>query len=309
MSKVDLAGDIRDAREVLEPKVKELLGLLQMWHMFHSAKVVAKEFHQSYDRLSHPLKIACTRSLVVDYQKPWSGNYSKEINSLKVPATKKKWSYPFLDEIVRTAEHEALVELRNHVIAHLGDSYEGGGITCKGIRVLNYSKNRPQDPGTLDEIFVPTIPVLSGIRGLLWLSDRTHIGKLYAHIEKAETLVGKEIRNRANSFRLTCMDHLHVIGHLSDLFSIVDTPIVGGNVNVASQADDPKPLTSTTPRELKIGEQNVQSLATVYEPQGEYPINVDIKGKGYRLKIDDMSENGKLNFNVSFPKYPFPKGQ
>ena len=150
MSKVNLSSDIDEARDVLKPHVDELLGLLQMWHMFHSAKTVANEFHQNYDSLSDPLKIACTRSLVVDYQKPWSGNHSPEINSLKVYSRTKKWSYPFLNALVQTPEHEALIELRNSIVAHLDQSYEGGGITLKGIRLQNNPTNRPQDPGTVD---------------------------------------------------------------------------------------------------------------------------------------------------------------
>jgi hypothetical protein len=96
---------------------------------------------------------------------------------------------------------------------------------------------------------------------------------------------------------------------MPDLFEVIEMPIVEGNVNVTSQAEDPKPLTSRSPVQLKVGDQNIQSLVTVYEPRPEYPMNQKIDGKGYRLNIGEFSSDGKLKFMVSFPKYPFPKGQ
>lgn len=72
---IDLKNDIVDARTTIKPFVVRLLGLLQMWHMFQSTKVVADEFHSKYDSLSYQLRIACTRSFIVDYLNPWTGNY------------------------------------------------------------------------------------------------------------------------------------------------------------------------------------------------------------------------------------------
>ena len=307
MGEIDLSDDIEEARDVITPYVVRLLGLLQMWHMFQSAKVVSHEFHEKFNSLSYQLKIACTRSFVVDYLKPWSGNYSPEINSLKVNSSKKNWSYPFLKSIAQTAEHEQLIELRNSIVAHLDRDYEGGGLTLKGARIMNAPTNRPQDEGTIDEVFLPAIPVIAGRRGLWWLSSEEKLGELCEHIEKTKVLVEEEIRGRAALFRQTCIDHMHVLGQLPDLFGIVDIPMVAGNVNVTTHAEDPKPLSGSDPVELKVGDQNIQSLVTVYEPRPEYPTKVDIKGKGYRLKIGEMSESGRLDFTVTFPKYPFPK--
>lgn len=308
MSEVDLANDVAEARDAIKPLVDRLLGLLQMWHMFQSAKVVADEYHSKFDDLSYQLKIACTRSLVVDYLKPWSGNYSPEINSLKVCKSAKNWSYPFLEPIVRTDMHEQLNELRSSIVAHLDRDFEGGGVTLKGTRIANVRSSGKQDVGTIDDVFLPTIAVLVGRRGLWWLSSKEKIGELCEHIDDAKGLVEEEIRNTAALFRETCIDHMHVVDQLTDLFGIIESPIVAGNVDVTTHAEDPRPLSGNDPIELKIGNQHIQSLATVYEPRPEYPTNVDIKGKGYRLKIGEMSDNGQLQFVVSFPKYPHPKG-
>ncbi|MEH6519287.1 MAG: hypothetical protein V7742_21630 [Halioglobus sp.] len=306
MTEPNLDSDIAEARQELEPLVMSLQGLLQMWHMFQSAKLVSREFHSKFDNLSYQLKIACTRSFVVDYLKPWSGNFSSEINSLKVFESKKKWSYPFLDEIVKTDEYSQLVELRNSSVAHLDQDYEGGGISLKGIKVEN-NPTRGKQEGTLDNVFLPAAPVISGIRGLWWLSNKNKVEELCTHIEEAIKLVEAEIRETGGQFRDKCLDHMHVLDQLEGLFGVVEIPLIEGSASVTSHAEDPRPLSSDNPRALSIGEQNIQSLVTVYEPQKEYPTEQEFLGKGYKLTIGTMSEEGQLQFNVSFPEYPFPK--
>ncbi len=306
MSEVDLQNDIEIARKEIGPHALRLKGLLQMWHMFQSASVVAQEFHSKFDELSYQLKIACTRSFVVDYLKPWSGNFSPEINSLQAHTSKKKWSYPFLDRITEADEHEQLIELRNSTVAHLDKEYEGGGLSLKGVRIENAPTGGKQD-GTLSEVFLPAISVMAGVRGLWWLSNKEKLGELCKHIETTKELVEVEIRVSAKAFRESCIEHMHVLSQLPDLFSTVEIPLVAGHANVTSHGEDPKPLSITDPAKLKIGDQNIQSLVTVYEPRPEYPTDMDIKGKGYRLKIGQANENGQLDFNVSFPKYPYPK--
>jgi len=211
MTDVDLTSDVEDARQAIKPIIDRLLGLLQMWHMFQTAKVVADEFRSNYDNLSYPLRIACTRSLATDYMKPWSGNQSPEINSLRVYQAAKQWTYPFLAPITSKPEHDQLEELRHKIVAHLDRDYEGGGITLKGTRIENVPPNRPQDEGTLDSVFLPTLTVMAGRRGLWWLSDKGKIGELCEQIDEAKVLVEKEIRNTANEFRLACIDHMHVV--------------------------------------------------------------------------------------------------
>lgn len=306
MPEVNLQNDVNEARTEIEPHVLRLQGLLQMWHMFQSAVVVSQEFHSKFDDLSYQLKIACTRSFVVDYLKPWSGNYSPEINSLKVSASNNKWSYPFLDSITQTDEHEQLIELRNSTVAHLDREYEGGGLSVKGMRVVNAPAGGKQE-GTLDEVFLPAVAVISGIRGLWWLSSKEKLEELCVHIENAKKLVESEIHETSKHFREACINHMHVLNQLQDLFGLVELPQFEGTVNVTKHSEDPRPLSTSNPKVLKIGDQNIQSLVTVYEPRPEYPANTELKGKGYRLRIGEASENGQLDFNISFPKYPYPK--
>ena len=308
MTEPNLDSDASEAHQELEPLVVRLQGLLQMWHMFQSAKVVSREFHSKFDDLTYQLKIACTRSFVVDYLKPWSGNFSSEINSLKVYTSSKKWSYPFLDQIAQKDEHQQLQELRNSSVAHLDQDYEGGGLSLKGIKVENNPTGGKQE-GTLDGVFLPAVPVIVGIRGLWWLSNKNKVEDLCIHIEEAIKLVEVEIRDNGGQFRDICVNHMHVLDRLGDLFGIVEIPLVEGNANVTSHAEEPKPLSSENPKALSIGEQNIQSLVTVYEPRKEFPTEVEFLGKGYRLTIGAMTEEGQLQYNVSFPKYPYPKVQ
>ena len=303
---MNLDNDVAEAHQEIEPFVLRLQGLLQMWHMFQSARVVSQEFHSKFDTLSYQLKIACTRSFIVDYLKPWSGNFSSEINSLKVYVSKKQWSYPFLDALVQSDEHEQLLELRNSAVAHLDQDYEGGGLSLKGIRIVNAPTGGKQE-GTLDDVFLPAVSVIAGIRGLWWLSNRDKLRELCNHIEDAKILVESEIRNTAGQFREACINHMHVLSQLCHLFGIVEMPLVEGVANITTHAEDPKPLSSDNPKQLSVGDQNIQSLVTVYEPRPEYPTETEFNGKGYKLTIGTMTEEGQLQYNVSFPKYPYPK--
>ena len=108
-------------------------------------------------------------------------------------------------------------------------------------------------------------------------------------------------------FLLGPFTYTYVLDQLGDLFGIVEIPLVDGQANVTSHAEDPKPLSSDNPKPLSIGEQNIQSLVTVYEPRKEYPTEVEFLGKGYKLTIGAMTEEGQLQYNVAFPKYPYPK--
>jgi hypothetical protein len=157
--------------------------------MFESAYVVAQEYHSKYDDLAYQLRIACTRSFVVDYLKPWSGNYSQQINSLKQNLSGNKWHYPFLDQVINTNEHEEFIELRNKIVAHLDQDYEGGGISLKGTVIKNKPINRAKDEGTLDQVFLPALTVLTGNRGLWWLSNKDKISEFVEHIKRTKNIV------------------------------------------------------------------------------------------------------------------------
>ena len=303
MTAINLDSDTEEAKKELEPIAKTLRGLLHLWHMFQSAQLVANEFHQKYNELTEGLKIACTRSLVVDYYKPWSGNYNEDTKSLLVGK-----SYPFLATIENTSMHEELGELRNKIVGHLDAGYESVGINLKGNRVVNASTIPAQKEGTIDEVFLPAVVTLKGQRGVWWLSDAGKISAICDHIKNTTKLVEQETHVVTKKLRKSSLDHMHVLHRLTDLFDIHELPLVEGNVDIKTHEEDPVPLFAPIPVNLKIGDNNIQSLTTVYEPMPKYPTNDKIEGKGYILDIADFTEDGKLQHSVKFPKYPHPKG-
>ena len=307
MSDIELHNDIEEACNVLKPEIIKLKGLLQLWNIFTSAKTIADEFHTNHDSLSFPLKLACTKGLVVDYFKPWSGNYSDELNSLKVYTSRRNWTYPFLDPTIDNNIHHELEEIRNRMVAHIDQDFEGLGITVKGATISNKLEDGSRQPGTLKNVFLPATIMLSSNRGMWWLSDKDKLGAICNHINHAKLLVEDEIRRATSDFRNLCMDHMHVINDLSDIIGVEEQPFRDGKLAVGSYGELPKPFYASTPVSTKIGDDKIQSLVTVYEPKPLYPTNTSVEGKGYILKLGDFNDEGKLDMNVIFPKYPAPK--
>ena len=307
MSDIDLRNDIIEARNALESKVIRLKGLLQLWNIFTSAKTIVDEFHKDYDSLTMPLKLACTKGFVVDYFKPWSGNFSDEINSLKVYKSKNNWSYPFLDATIKNNIHHEIEEIRNKMVAHIDKDFEGLGVTVKGATIENIIAQRPKQPGTLNNVFVPATIMLTSTRGMWWLSDKDKLGDICTYINKVKLRVEEEIRAATSDFRNSCMDHMHVIRDLSDIIGIEELPLKEGNVKATSFGELPKPFYASAPVSTKIGDDKIQSLVSVYEPKPVYPTNTDIKGKGYILKLGKYTDEGNLEMQIVFPRYPAPK--
>jgi len=307
MSEIDLKEDIEEAQSLLEPHATRLKGLVQLWNIFTSAKTIADEYYKEFDNLSYPLKVASTKGLVVDYFKPWSGNYSEELNSLRVFSTSKKWSYPFLDRIIGTHIHQSLEEVRNRMVAHIDKDFEGLGVTVKGATVANKPAHGQKQEGTLENVFLPATIMLTSNRGMWWLSDKDKLGEICDHINETKKLVEEEIRVSTSIFRDLCMDHMHVLKNMSDIIGVEELPFQEGNIDVTSPGELPKPFYSSMPISTMIGDENIQSLITVYAPRPAYPTNIDIKGKGYILKLGNVTDQSKLEMQVVFPKYPYPK--
>ena len=78
----------------------------------------ANEYHSKLDDLSLPLKFACTRSVIIEYFKPWSGNRSSELNSLKTGS-----SYSILGQVEADPIHQELAELRNNLYGHIDQDF------------------------------------------------------------------------------------------------------------------------------------------------------------------------------------------
>ena len=296
------------AREALEPRLKRVRGLLQMWTNFQSAKIVAEEFATNIDKMNMPLLLACTKAVIVDYYRPWSGNFNDDLESLR-SGTKNNWHYPFMDSVTDTPQHLYLEELRNRLIAHAHGDYEALGVTVKGAG----TQNVPQQPKTIPSVFLPIQLTLGNVRGIWWISNKDTVKEILAHIELAIAAVQEELHRTATEFRDTCIDHMHVLEKLQDIIQLDQLQF---NLNQAGDklSFDLKPygesgnvpVTTNAPTQTQIGDQNLQSLVVVYEPDPRLPSELDKPGRGWRLEMS-MKEDGSADFNVIFPIYPYPK--
>lgn len=163
------------ARESLEPRLRRLRGLLQMWTSFQSAKVVAEEFATQIEKMNMPLLLACTKAVIIDYYRPWSGNFNDDLRSLR-EGTKSNWHYPFMDSVTDTSQHHYLEELRNRLIAHADGEYESLGVTIKGAIV----KNVPQQAKTIPSVLLPIQITLGNVRGIWWISNEKTVKDMLA---------------------------------------------------------------------------------------------------------------------------------
>lgn len=309
MADPDLTGDIAEARDILEPYATKLKGLLQMWNMFESARIISAEFHQNFDDLADSLKLACTKGLVVGYTQPWSGNRNDFLEVLKDNPGAKPWRYPFMDAIVATHLHEGLYEARNTMVAHMQQGYEGVGVELRGglYENKNPDPTRQKQDGTIDDAFVPLRVVVASKRGIWFLNNKAQLANIIKHIENAREAVAVEFRSIAKNFRDECLDHIHVIAQLTDLFTVMIIPQSAGNIHLPDHGVPTAPSTVPNPTPAQIGDINLDSYSTHYETTPLPDAGSEVEGKGYRLKFGDFDANDNLQIQVTFPKYPYPK--
>lgn len=309
MADPDLTSDIAEARDILEPHTTKLKGLLQMWNMFEGARTISAEFCRNFDNLAAPLKLACTKGLVVSYTQPWSGNRNDFLEALKDNPGAKHWCYPFLDAIVATHLHDGLYEARNRMIAHMQQGYEGVGVELRGAQYVNQlpDPTRQKQDGTIDDAFVPLRVVVASTRGFWFLNNKAQIADINRHIENAKEAVAVEFRSVAKSFLDECLDHIHVLAQLTDLFAVAIIPPEAGKIHMPDHGVPTAPSTVPEPTPAKIGDINLLSYGTHYETTPRADTGNEVEGKGYRLRFGDFDDSGNLKIQVTFPKYPYPK--
>jgi hypothetical protein len=283
----DLTEDIVEAREILAPYCSRLLGLIQLWNIFTSAKQIADVYISNFDQLSYQAKLSFTKSIVIDYAKPWTGNRSTALNAIKSSR-----SYDFLHEVEGSPIHEEILELRDRLIAHIDEGYEGLSITLAGGTIVNVNPHRPRDEGTLADVFIPTVVRLGSIRGMWWIESPDKLKDMLQQIELALTSTQNEIASCAKTF----------------LEESLNFPSAEFNITVQKYADNPGSLNIDAPVTLEFGDGNIQSLVAVYESTPGFDQSTTVEGKGYRFIIGDELSDEKLQMNVVFPKYPYPKG-
>jgi hypothetical protein len=305
---LDLSADIAEARAILEPASIHLRGMFQLWNILTTANKMCEAFIRDFDNLSYEAKLAYTKGIIVDYFKPWSGNRSKALKKI----INSRGEILFLNAIlIKSNTHNALKELRNKMVAHIDEGYESLAVTLRGATIKNVLANRPQQPGTLNEVFIPFAVKIESGRGIWWIDNKAKLAEIQTHIDECLQATRVELSKLATDFRNLCFQHIHVIKSLPDVVSIEEfSPITAssGNLSYHYKASATlaitfsfKPATST-----KLGDSNIQGLVGFYEPAPSLPSNIKVDGKGYRLKLPEPDANGTVQYTVTFPKYPYP---
>jgi hypothetical protein len=303
-----LNRDARKAKAELAPFVKSLCGHFQLWNIFTSAQKMTEAFIRDFDSLSYEAKLAYSKAIIVDYAKPWSGNNSKPLNSL----VDKTGTIDFLQSTKNSPHtHEALIQLRDKMVAHIDHGYEGLGVSLRGSTVFNKHQSRPQDPGTLNGVFVPMSVVIENTRGIWWIEDVKGIQEIDQHIVNCISDTQHSLSSIATAFRAKCFNHIHVLDRLNELFQLrqleeqpSDSPYQK-NFRFERSSTMNENFYFSEPKETKFGNSRISALVGRFEPDPTLPSKLDIEGRGYRLIIKDNSD-GKIEWNVVFPKYPYP---
>jgi hypothetical protein len=105
---------------------------------------------------------------------------------------------------------------------------------------------------------------------------------------------------------------MHVLEALTDLLSLQEIkPSSGAGsahpiYDVLSDRNLAPEISISSPQETKLGDQHLQALVTIFEPSPSVPGDTEVKGRGYRLILPKPDTSGKAQWNVQFPKYPYP---
>lgn len=301
-------ADIDTAKQVLSPIVLRLKGLIQAWGIFHSADELTTAYEASFEKLSWQTKMAFSKAIVAEYIKPWQTYNGKALKSLQLGN-----KIDFLESAIKSSStHSALNELRQQSVAHTNESFEAIHVNILGAEVRNELPTGGRQPNTLEKVFLPMAPELSVKRGIWWINNRETIERVKELARSCKKATKNQITTEVANLRDTCLEHMHVLHELHELFSLDQIPPTGNDENgnpliEFAFAETPSGhLHLAEPKQSKIGDANIQSSIVLYQPDPTLQSETDVKGNGYHLQMKLDKESGKMVFNVSFPEYPFP---
>ena len=308
-SKPDLTADIEDARIHLEPLALRLRGLFQLWTIFTTAESMANAYVRDQKNLQWEAHMAFTKAVIVEYAKPWSGRNGKALKSTLDTSKNIPFLLPVTDA---SGTHNAMLELRNRMAAHIDEHFESIGVTFRGIAIANANPHRPQDPGTLDNVFLPVAPKMESIRGMWWIEDTAKWKEISDHISKCKIATQEQLAEEARDLRNECFDHMHVLNKMTDLILMeaisptVNPPTAHQSYDIQSGQNLTPTINIGAPQKTKLGDQHIKAVVTIFEPSPSLPGDTEVKGRGYRLTLPEPDANGQAQWNVQFPKYPYP---
>jgi len=192
------------------------------------------------------------------------------------------------------------------MVAHIDQGYESLAVTLRGATIPN--NRRPQQPGTLDEVFIPIAVKTESGRGIWWIDDPSLLVEIKKLIEECIEATQNKLSKVATNFRDLCFQHLHVLGSLPK--SIVATEEItrdaDGTLAYKSSATLNVKFNLEQPKSIKLGDSKIAELLVRVEPGPILPSDVKKEGKGYLLTISKTGSDGKSQIYISFPAYPYP---
>ena len=120
------------------------------------------------------------------------------------------------------------------------------------------------------------------------------------HIQRGVVAATERIQVTSRHLLKTCLNHIHVLENLG-LFTLesleADAP---GKFTIAHTGQPPEVPKLTKPTAMRIGDEHVQSLLTVYSPSAFIPVG-EFRGDGFVLRVEPGQEPTALGFTMSFP--------
>lgn len=277
-----------DARAELGVPVQRLKGLLQVWTMFMASHEIGGELRDRLDTMSVWSKHALTRTMVVEYAKPWGRNREALVDGLDMS---------FLDPVADNPLHAVLLRYRHNVAAHLGTRIQPAGMALVGVEALN---DRPV-AGRFEKLLVPQ-KVRINIALALGLNDTREIAVIVDHIDRARWSTEQEIRRAAVEVRDIALRHPVVLDRLFDIIGWqaiqpddagkIDMPTIGSGLRPAMSPHN-------SIRTLD-GRQFIESIVTW---ESTPAVEIDEIGNGFRIQSNIGSTDDSAEYVVSFLDY------
>ena len=276
-----------------------------------AAHKLASAFVRDFSTLTYESKIAYSRSIVVEYARPWSGNQSRYLNSL----LNSDDEYPFLNSVIGDCGlHDSLIELRDKMAAHFDHGYDSYTVKLRGTDIENRPRHGERQPNTIERAFIPISVVVEGSRNLWWIDDLGAVQEIEAHIRNCLVAIRDSMAFVCEEFRDESLNHLHVLYGLDDCFllrsieteSVDDSGHKSFRFDRAEEAGEQFALES--PKELSFGDAKLNMLVARYESVVRIPDSLKVDGRGYILELKTSGDD-QAGWNVIFPAYPWPAGK
>lgn len=270
---------LRRAKRDLVPEIDRLLCLGSAQSCFQSSVETGKEFLEHFDEIKVWGRHAHTRTMIVDYSKPWSGNNARYLKNFAEHDH-------FLEELKASGVHDQILAFRSKVAAHVDGGMQPVALVVVGSR----AKNERHRENRFDEVVVP-FKVRVEQNTALGFDSQDGVRKILEPSSKVLDAVNAEIADQAAKVLRLLTGYMPVL-HLLDNVSIeevadgFDAPDISqGGVHVTREKD------------LPIDDVVFKRVLGRFESKAKTDIDHSSPGLAVTTKEDG---EGRLRFTVSF---------